>query len=345
MLKRIKRETIKEWVFIFVGLLVFITLLLYLMRILGHGSNIITLDLVKNVLTSFPFLIVLALFDYRVVKQINDHSRLHSHVILRVNVEVVYIIISASVFVLLGNISFLIGEDIVGYIKSTVFRQSVIAGILLNIVTVIALELVYHFNKSKQREIEFERLQTDNLNMQYKQLKGQINPHFLFNSLNVLVSLINKDSDRATKYTKKLSDVYRYVLTYDMQDTVKVADEMVFIRNYIDILSIRFEKGLQVEINILEGDLEKEISPMTLQVLLENTVKHNVVSPSKPLRIVISSDSEYITVSNHISPRSKVTPSTGIGLRNLSNKYSILTDRSIIVENNHLQFIVKIPLL
>lgn len=344
MIKNTKRETTKEWGLIFVGLLAFITLVMYLIQISGQEDNIKILSFAKNVLISFVFLAVLALLDYRVVKQINNNQKLNSNLQLRIPIEAAYVIVSALIFVLLGNVLLRL-DSINQYITSVYFGQSIIAAILLNIVTVIALELLYHFKKSKQREVEFERLQIANLNMQYKQLKGQINPHFLFNSLNVLVSLINIDSERATKYTKKLSDVYRYVLSYDLQDVVRVTDEAEFIRNYIDILYIRFEKGLQVEINISEGDLERNISPMSLQVLVENAVKHNVVSTSKPLHISICSDGNYLTVSNHISPRSKVTPSTGIGLKNLINKYNILTDRGVVVEDNNSLFTVKIPLL
>lgn len=142
--------------------------------------------------------------------------------------------------------------------------------ILMNIFTITIIEFFIRNQQSKQREVAFERLQTDHSRMQYQQLKGQINPHFLFNSLNALVSLINKDPQRATIYTKKLSDVYRYVLTHDTEDTVKVDDEIAFIRNYIDILHIRFDKGLLVEVELPEQETKRRVCPMALQVLVEN---------------------------------------------------------------------------
>ena len=188
-------------------------------------------------------------------------------------------------------------------------------------------------------------LQKENAILQYRQLKSQINPHFLFNSLNVLVSTINKDRDAAVEYTKKLSAVYRYVLTQDLQDTVTLKEEIDFIDNYIGILRVRFDKGLEFRFDINPDDMPKSIPPMSLQLLIENAVKHNAVLPDDSLVINILTEHSFLIVSNNLKPRVSCNPGIGIGLKNLSKKYEIIagTDISVLKDSN--TFTVKLPLL
>lgn len=339
------RIAFSTWILIGVGLLSFLTMFTYLLSVITSKGSVSIIDLRYNVLGSFPFIVGVACADYMLVRSICRVKWLCDNLVVRVIFEFAAMSILAVIFLLIGSLPFKYDGDFTGYINSMFYAKAIMPAVILNIFIIIIIEFLVQSQQRKQREMEFERLQSDNLKMQYRQLKEQINPHFLFNSLNALISLINKDSDRATTYTKKLSEVYRYVLTYDMQDVVKVADEIEFIRNYIDILYIRFDKGLSVEIDVLKGDCDRQILPMALQVLVENAVKHNVVSPLKQLHVSISSDGEYLTVTNNLSPRSRVEPSTGIGLKNLSNKYHILTNKDIVVKNDCLQFAVKIPLL
>lgn len=344
---KMKRENTarSQWILIGIGLLSFLTMITYLIDVLTSQENPTIADLLINVLRSFPFVVGIAYVDYQLVKYIYRTRWLCNHFMARILFEFVALSVLAVVFVLIGSLPFKFNSNLSEYMHSMLYLEGIMPAILMNVFTITIIEFFVQNRQSKEREIEFERLQTDHLKMQYQQLKGQINPHFLFNSLNAMVSLINKDPHRATIYTKKLSEVYRYVLTHDLEDTVKVSDEIEFIRNYIAILEIRFEKGLQVEVDMCRQDAQRKISPMALQVLVENAVKHNVVSTSKPLHVVISSDAEYLTVSNNISPRSRVEMSTGIGLKNLSGKCRIITGRDIVIENTDLQFIVKIPLL
>lgn len=343
-MKKNKNILGKQELLVGIGLLSFLSLFIYLIEILSpNGSS--TNGLGMNILVSSVFLIGIAIVDYYIVKYINNAKWLQKRLILRIVFEALSISTLAVIFVILGNLPFKYNGDITDYIYLIVEREAAIASILLNIFCVIVIEFFFHMQLGKKREIELQQIQTENVEMQYKQLKGQINPHFLFNSLNILVSLINKDAKRATEYTKKLSDVYRYVLTYDTEYTVTIAQEADFIQNYIDILKIRFDKGLQVDINLSCHTANKEIIPMTLQILVENATKHNIVSASKPLKIEIVSDDEFITVSNTLSPRSKVEISTGIGLKNLSQKYKFISGKDIIVSDKNGEFTVKVPLL
>lgn len=334
-----------RWMLIGVGLLSFLAMITYLIDLYTFQESSSIAALAENILKSFPFVIGIAFVDYKLIKYIYRTRCLRNNLILRILFEFIALSVLAVIFVLIGSLPFKYNGDPTIYIHSIFSVKVLMPAILLNIFAITIIEFFVQSQRSKQREIEFGRLQTDNLKMQYQQLKGQINPHFLFNSLNALVSLINKDSERATIYTKKLSEVYRYVLTYDVEDTVSVNDEIEFIRNYVDILYIRFDKGLQIEIDVPKRDFHRKISPMALQILVENAVKHNVVSVSKPLHVIISSDGEYLTVANNVALRSRVETSTGIGLKNLSAKCKIITNKDIVIENKYSRFTVKIPLL
>ena len=160
-----------------------------------------------------------------------------------------------------------------------------------------------------------------------------------------LNTLINKNQETAVRYTKRLSTVYRYVLTQDVQDTVTVKEETEFIENYISILKIRFDKGLEFKFDIESDDMLKFIPPMSLQLLIENAVKHNAVLPHDPLVIRIFSDGSDLYVSNNLIPRISCSEGTGIGLKNLSKKYAILAETDIAILRNKDTFTVKLPLL
>jgi LytS/YehU family sensor histidine kinase len=290
-------------------------------------------------------MLAIACIDYKLVKFIHLTEKINKNIWIRILFEVLSLSVLAATFVFVGNIPFKYQQGLINYLESMDFLEAVIASILLNIFTITIIEFFIQYQQNKDNEIQYQQLQVENAQIQYKQLKGQINPHFLFNSLNVLVSLINKDTERATDYTKKLSEVYRYVLTHDLRDVITLREEITFINNYIEILKIRFDKGLSFEINMDEKDLDSNIIPMTLQVLIENAIKHNIVSASKYLTVKITINNGYIIVANKISPRSRVEHSTGIGLKILQEKYRIIADKEISIENNNSEFIVQIPII
>lgn len=333
----IMNENRKFGLFILVGLLSFLALFLYLINFLTSDEPFGFAVFAQSFLISFPYLVLLAWIDYKLVIFINRSRWLVKHLVLRIISEGIALSILATAFVALGNLPFYY-HNFWEYIQSNNYLESVIAAILINVFSVTVIEF---FVQNKRNEM----LQQENSKMQYRQLKSQINPHFLFNSLNVLISLINRDSQRATDYTKKLSDVYRYVLSHDLEDTVLVGDEIKFIRNYVEILQIRFGEGLKVNFNISDYGMQQRIPPMALQVLVENAVKHNTITSLDPLTISISSDNENLSVSNNIIPRMRVEEGMGIGLENLKKKYYLISDKTVSVERNNSEFIVRLPLL
>lgn len=339
----IQNKNRKYWVLIVIGSIAFLALIIFLIQMVIVGKSLATKDypwhsFIRSVLLSFPFLIGIIFVDYKIVQFFNNNRWLSSHLSGRVAFESICIIILAFLFIILGNIPYYYDSSPQFFFSELFYNGSVIASILLNLFIVVAIEFFTQHHKSLV-------LQEENSRMQYKQLKSQINPHFLFNSLSVLTSLINSDAERATDYTKKLSDVYRYVLTHDREDIVSVDEELMFIHNYMEILQIRFGEGLQMECTVNPADIKKAIPPMTLQVLVENAVKHNALTPSNRLHIDITSDGEYIIVSNNIIPRLRVESSTGIGLDNLRAKYRIIAGENIRIEKSENEFTVKLPLL
>lgn len=325
----------KYW-YISIVVIISFTLILYIIELLTAIPifNIMSFNL--NYVISLPFILLSLIINSCVGIIINRTISRKRPVFMRIVVNSALSVLVAVILVIIGNFPFI--SDIIGFVKTIEFWKSVAAMTLLNIILIAAVDYMMQMVTNRN-------LQKENAILQYRQLKSQINPHFLFNSLNVLVSTINKDRDAAVEYTKKLSAVYRYVLTQDLQDTVTLKEEMDFIDNYIGILRAGFDKGLEFRFDISSDDMSKSIPPMSLQLLIENAVKHNAVLPDDPLVINILTDHPFLIVSNNLKPRVSCNPGIGIGLKNLSKKYEIIagTDISVLKDSN--TFTVKLPLL
>lgn len=328
----------KYWILILVALFLFLAMFLYLIDEKIPDREFILSRYLTNLSISFSFLILITWIDYKFIVKIYNSSWLSKNLLIRIIIECGVLSALAAMLVTVGNIPFREESSIMDYILSANYKMPVVASILLNLFSITVIE----FFIQSERTL---KLQNDNAKMQYQQLKNQINPHFLFNSLNVLVSLINKDADRATDYTRKLSEIYRYVLSYDQQETISVREELDFIKNYIEILRIRFGEGINVAYDLKSEDLRRKIPPMALQVLVENAVNHNALTSSNPLLIQIYSDNKDIIVSNNIIPRMRVVSSFRIGLQNLKKKYLLISNNDICVNRNDHEFTVRLPLL
>ena len=179
----------------------------------------------------------------------------------------------------------------------------------------------------------------------FESLKNQLDPHFLFNSLNVLTSLIGENPSQAERFTTKLSKVYRYVLEQRNKDLVPIEEELKFAKTYMELLGMRFEEAVQFNIPDNISNNELKIVPLSLQLLLENAVKHNVVSTSKPLTINIYEEGSYLMITNNVNPKEAIGKSTKIGLQNIADRYGLITDKGVKIENNNKTFKVSLPLL
>ena len=192
---------------------------------------------------------------------------------------------------------------------------------------------------------EKEELKREGLSAEFETLKSQINPHFLFNSLNTLTSLIEENPKTATDFVQKLASVYRYVLAQKDKELVTLKDELQFVQSYIYLNQIRFGKNLQTIVNIESEYLEKKIVTLSLQMLIENAIKHNVISEQKPLTIEIGIENEKVFLSNNLQRKQVMNDSNGIGLNNIVHRYSLLSKTEVDIMDNNVIFKVSLPLL
>jgi ligand-binding sensor domain-containing protein len=207
--------------------------------------------------------------------------------------------------------------------------------------------IAYGFIKFRDRKMQrLAQLEQERVLFDYEHLKSQVNPHFLFNSLNTLTNLIEENKDNAIAYTERLSDLYRNMLIYHNKDLISLSEEWMLLSAYLYIQQSRFGSALQLTGNI-PGPIKesKKIPPMALQLLMENAIKHNIVSLSSPLIVEISATEEELVVKNKINPKIKKELESGIGLANISNRYALLTQRKVYFGREGDYWVVKLPLL
>lgn len=215
-------------------------------------------------------------------------------------------------------------------------------GIALIIITVfIARSWLYEW---KHAALEAEKLKSENLASQYQSLKDQLNPHFLFNSLNVLSNLVYESADKSAEFIQQLSRIYRYVLDVQHEELVSLEMEIDFAVNYLSLQKIRFEQSLEFHIDVYHTN-GWMIPPLSLQLLLENAIKHNVASETRPLKIWIGIQDEKLIVKNNFQPKIEKETHSGIGLENISKRYNLLSETSPEIIQTEREFIVKLPLL
>ncbi len=204
-------------------------------------------------------------------------------------------------------------------------------------------EAVFFYRQWKYNFSRSVRLEKDHLEAKYEALKAQLNPHFLFNSLNSLVTLV-ENNDKAVDYIQNLSEFLRYLLKGSNREVVLVREELEMLRKYIHILEIRFGNNLAVDINIPEKFFHFSVPPLVLQILVENCIKHNIIAQKKPLKISVYAENESITVENILQPKTTAT-ATGQGLKNISERYRFFTTREVKISKTNGKFVVTIPLL
>ncbi len=226
-----------------------------------------------------------------------------------------------------------------------IMRISFIISLLLSGL-LLSIEFSTQFFRGwKSSLIEMEKYKLESAQAQLENLKNQINPHFLFNNLSVLSSLVYKDQDKAVDFISQLSKVYRYVLENKNQELVMLKEEMAFLDSYFYLLSIRFDKNIIFDISVDEKMHEKLMPPMSLQMLVENAIKHNEISEENPFTITIRSIEEELVICNNLQERKFPEPSSKTGLKNIKDRYAFFTDRQVLVEASDEMFCVHLPLI
>jgi LytS/YehU family sensor histidine kinase len=223
-------------------------------------------------------------------------------------------------------------------------RNIVVA--LLVEMTLFGLTYMVEYAVNIRRELGTQRERRHLAEYRYMALKNQVNPHFLFNSLNILDAIVQEgEKEEASLYIHKLAGIYRYMLQHDSQKLVTLGEEVTFVTMYADLLRVRFPEGFSVDQKVRDKDLSRKVVPCTLQLLLENVTKHNAISAEKPLLVRVSTDGEFFTMENTRIPRASAPVSTGLGLPYLRKQYMDISGKEILVEQTEDTFRVRIPLL
>ena len=284
----------------------------------------------KNMLPT----LVMAVCDFLVIFVISDRFRFTKSLIVKIAAD--FAVTSAVMYALI--------LIFVAVHKKTqpelVVDQ---AGIFMyNVLIVLSLEILYYIKRSKESLRREEAAKRAALQYRYEALKAQVNPHFLFNSLNILLTIIPEDRQKAMDFTVNLSKIYRYILTLQNRRTVALEEELDFLKSYIDILKIRYENAFFVDIQGTEHTSGKTIIPFTMQLLIENITKHNIVSGKDPMLVEICIGKNEITVTNSIKKKSAAGISTGIGLKYISAQYETAGKDFRVIDTGD-KFSVRVP--
>lgn len=255
-----------------------------------------------------------------------------------------FVLYSAGAFVVVQFVNFYIWTNVPLHQAWPSIRYSIPYTLLISFIISLIFFATSFFFDWKASFVQAEKLKAEMLAYKYESLRSQINPHFLFNSLNVLSDLVYDNQQLAIKFIRQLSDLFRYVIESRDKELVSLAEEVQFIRSYIFLLKTRFEEKLKIEIDLRLDD-NVMIVPMTLQLLIENAVKHNEVSEAFPLHITICQCGEYIEVENDFRPKAVGEYSSGTGLKNIIQQFAFFSNKPIEVISGSEKFKVKIPVI
>jgi hypothetical protein len=216
---------------------------------------------------------------------------------------------------------------------------------LVALVVISVFYLFYYYKHRQEFKVKEQTFIAKTASAQFDALKNQLDPHFLFNSLNVLTSLIEENPEAATRFTTALSKVYRYVLEQKNKELITLEEELRFARLYMSLINMRFEDSIVFTVPDKLINPEAKVVPLSLQLLLENAVKHNQVTPSKKLHITIYEENGNLVIKNNVQLKTVVKEGSGVGLQNIRQRYYLLTDRPVKIQQNDREFKVTIPLL
>ena len=215
--------------------------------------------------------------------------------------------------------------------------------LIITLVISLFFHAFYFYKMLQEKRVKEQKIIAGTASAKFESLKNQIDPHFLFNSLNVLTSLIDENPNNAQKFTTSLSKIYRYVLDQKDKELVDVQEELAFAKTYMALLEMRFENSITYEAPKTVQNPEAKVVPLSLQLLLENAIKHNIVSESKPLHIRIFEEDNQLVLENNYQKKDVLQNRKGVGLQNIADRYNIVTDRKISIEQTDAFFRVKLP--
>lgn len=241
----------------------------------------------------------------------------------------------------------IISDDKLQFIDGEGYKKFVNVTLRVFLLSSLFYFIIHHLQMLKEKQehsLEIAALKQAQLKANISSLKEQLSPHFLFNTLSTLSTLTQEKNVK--DFVDELANVYRYVLLYKEANTVKLQKELEFIDAYLHIIKTRMENALQVEISLAGNIQQSQIPPFTLQLLIENAIKHNIASRAKPLKIKLYNEAgDYLVLSNNLQHKNAAQNSTGIGLNNVRQRYQLLFDKEIIIEKNADSFTIKLPII
>ena len=277
--------------------------------------------------------------------QLNKHLRWIDRPVARTFIEIISLLIwSVSAFVIVQFVMMYLINGISPADAWHFIKKSIIYTFLISLFISLVFTSIGFFRAWRTSVLNEARLKSEMMAYKYESLRNQINPHFLFNSFNVLSDLVYEDQAQAVKFIRQMSELFRYVLDSRDKELVSLNEEVEFMESYTFLLKTRFGDKLSLDVN-LKPDSKAYIVPMTLQMLVENAVKHNEVSEQYPLRVSIKQNGQYIEVENARKPKLVGEDSKNTGLKNISQQFGFFTDREIEVKSTDENFLVRIPII
>lgn len=323
----------KKYIFFFIVIISFL-LLAFMLQVMSWNGVYTHTKLLSNFFFNLPGWLLIGVIDFTIIHvSFKKTKRKKSFVgitadLLLCNFLIILISTSVNYFIIPAEIN----DYIIKYTIPIVIWNSII---------VLLIEIFLYNQRQREAEKKIAIAEKEKIQYRYERLKTQINPHFLFNSLNVLSSLTYQDAEKANLFAKKMSGVYRYLLMTNARPIVTLQEEIAFLRSYIFLEQIRFEDALIVEIRNEDLFQDKKVIPVCTQLLVENAIKHNSTTTEDPLVIQINITDKCILVSNNLQLRDSVDKS-GVGLENLQKQYA-LYDKKIVVKQTATEFTVELP--
>jgi hypothetical protein len=306
-------------------------------------------DLPYNLITiaqSFVYTVVIwsgvrYLFK-RVTQRFTEFSAWRKRLSWLVVLSTIYVVVACNI---VGVVTTLLWPPSWGACRNIPSGIGGLASLIGTLMVGSVYESIRFFELWKNTLLEKQALEQMHLAGQLEGLRNQVNPHFLFNSLNTLLHLIHTDADRAERFVHQMSKVYRYVLESQQEALIPLHAELGFLKSYVHMLHERFGQNLRVDINVPPPYTEAFVVPLSLQLLIENAIKHNVISQSKPLAVTVEVADNHLIVRNNRQPKLQAQPSTGVGLENIRLRYQILTGAPVVIAATDTDFTVALPLI
>lgn len=298
----------------------------------------------ESFLISFTHTLLYWEFDRYIVIRLRKKYQLISEYKKRIIVQTALIVGSTILFCVFSNFLQFCFTAEMGRLKISLVTY-ITASLIITSVILSIYEARFAFTQWKNGLLKYEQLQKENAQAQLEVLRGQVNPHFFFNSINTLISVIPEDPKTAVTFAQNLSNVYRCILEMKDKEMVTLTEEMNCVHAYKYLLKIRFGDHLTFQETIANQNENLYIVPLSIQMLIENAIKHNVASSSRPLEIRIEQSEDWLSVSNNLQPKLDVEASTKIGLENINKRYEILVNKQIVVTKTKDVFRVQLPIL